>query len=186
MSYTELIANPVAYADPAKRQAMEQLQTLLSGALEARGKVLVKLNVDEADLDAVIALLPALKSPTVSKLFGDDGYAVETVVPKSEINMLIPALKDARRHRHPRAADLQDRPLMTRWQRCAGDASSPSSTSDRGLGEITRRRRRRATRSTAPQIADGTRTIAVGTAVAFEVVAGHLGRWEAAASAPRL
>ncbi len=95
VSYTELIANPLAYADPQKRRAMEQLQTLLSGALEARGRVLVKLNVDGANLDTVIALLPALKSPTVSKLFGDDAFAVETVVPKAEINTLIPALKDA-------------------------------------------------------------------------------------------
>jgi ATP phosphoribosyltransferase len=94
VSYTELIANPIAYADADKRKAMEQLQTLLSGALEARGRVLVKLNVDEANLDRVIDLLPALKSPTVSKLHGEDGYAVETVVAKSEINVLIPALKD--------------------------------------------------------------------------------------------
>jgi ATP phosphoribosyltransferase len=94
VSYTELIANPVAYADDEKRKAMEQLQTLLLGALEARGRVLVKLNVDEANLAAVIALLPALKSPTVSKLYGDDGYAVEGVVAKSDINILIPALKD--------------------------------------------------------------------------------------------
>jgi ATP phosphoribosyltransferase len=95
ISYTELIASPAAYADPEKRTAMEQLQTLLSGALEARGRVLIKLNVDEANLDAVIDLLPALKSPTVSKLFNDDAYAVETVVAKREINTLIPALKDA-------------------------------------------------------------------------------------------
>ena len=94
VSYTELIANPEAYANPEKRKAMEQLQTLLTGALEARGRVLLKLNVDESNLDAVIALLPALKSPTVSKLFGEEGYAVETVVAKSEINTLIPALKD--------------------------------------------------------------------------------------------
>ena len=47
--YTELIANPAAYADPEKRKAMEQLQTLLTGALEARGRVLVKLNVDERE-----------------------------------------------------------------------------------------------------------------------------------------
>jgi ATP phosphoribosyltransferase len=94
VSYTELIANPVAYADDEKRRAMEQLQTLLLGALEARGRVLVKLNVDEANLSGVIALLPALKSPTVSKLYGEDGYAVETVVAKSDINILIPALKD--------------------------------------------------------------------------------------------
>ena len=85
---------PGRYADPEKRKAMEQLQTLLTGALEARGRVLLKLNVDGADLDGVIALLPALKSPTVSKLFGEDGFAVETVVAKSEINTLIPALLD--------------------------------------------------------------------------------------------
>jgi ATP phosphoribosyltransferase len=95
VSYTELIANPLAFAEPQKRRAMEQLRTLLTGALEARGRVLVKLNVDEANLAAVIALLPALKSPTVSKLFGEDGFAVETVVPKAEINILIPDLKDA-------------------------------------------------------------------------------------------
>ena len=57
--------------------------------------MLVKLNVDEANLQDVIASAPALKSPTVSKLFGEDGFAVETVVAKSEINILIPALKDA-------------------------------------------------------------------------------------------
>ena len=95
VSYTELIANPTSYADPEKRKAMEQLMTLLTGALEARGRVLVKLNVDEANLQPVIGLLPALKSPTVSKLYGEDGFAVETVVAKSEINTLIPALKDA-------------------------------------------------------------------------------------------
>ncbi len=95
VSYTELIANRAAYADPEKRRAMEQLQVLLTGALEARGRVLVKLNVDEANLQRAIDLLPALKSPTVSKLYGEDGYAVETVVAKSDINTLIPALKDA-------------------------------------------------------------------------------------------
>ena len=94
VSYTELIANPISHTDAGKRKAMEQLQTLLTGALEARGRVLVKLNVDEANLAAVIGLLPALKSPTVSKLFGEDGYAVETVVAKHDINTLIPALKD--------------------------------------------------------------------------------------------
>jgi ATP phosphoribosyltransferase len=73
---------------------MGQLLVLLQGALEARNKVLVKLNVSSGDLDAVIALLPSMKSPTVSKLFGDDAYAVETVVPKSDINTLIPALKE--------------------------------------------------------------------------------------------
>ncbi|MDQ1401725.1 MAG: phosphoribosyltransferase [Actinomycetota bacterium] len=94
VSFTELIANRAAYDDPVKRHAMHQIHTLLQGSLEARGKVLVKLNVSEADLAKVIEILPAMKSPTVSKLFGEDGYAVETVVLKSEINTLIPALKD--------------------------------------------------------------------------------------------
>jgi ATP phosphoribosyltransferase len=94
VSSTELIANPVAYADAERRKAMEQLVTLLAGALEARGRVLVKLNVEEAQLDGVIALLPALRSPTVSKLAGSGAYAVETVVAKAEINTLIPALKE--------------------------------------------------------------------------------------------
>jgi len=94
VSFTELIANPAAYEDLPKRHAMSQIQTLLEGTLEARGRVLVKLNVAEVDLDGIIEILPALKSPTVSKLFGESGYAVETVVPKSDINTLIPALKD--------------------------------------------------------------------------------------------
>ena len=104
-SYTELIANRSSYEDPDKRHAMHQLRTLLEGTLEARGKVLVKLNVGEADLDKVIEIVPSMKAPTVSKLFGDDAYAVETVVQKSDINTLIPALKDAG------ATDLIELPL---------------------------------------------------------------------------
>ena len=95
ISYTELVANRAAYEDPEKRHAMEQILTLLLGVMEARGKVLVKLNVAADQLDAVIAELPAMKTPTVNELYGSAGYAVETVVPKHEINVLIPALKDA-------------------------------------------------------------------------------------------
>ncbi len=95
VSHTELIANPAAFDDPDKRHAMSQIHTLLQGTLEARGRVLVKLNVGAVDLDPVIALLPALRSPTVSKLFGADAYALEAVVPKDRINTLIPALSDA-------------------------------------------------------------------------------------------
>jgi ATP phosphoribosyltransferase len=94
VSFTELVANPLAYDDPEKRHAMGQLHTLLQGTLEARGRVLVKLNVSREQLQAVIGLLPAMKSPTVSQLSGDGGFAVETVVPKADINRLIPALKD--------------------------------------------------------------------------------------------
>jgi len=94
VSRTELIANPEAAADPAKRRAMEHLRTLLLGALEARGKVLLKLNVPAERLDEVVSVLPAMKAPTVSELSGRGGFAVETVVEKRRVNVLIPALKD--------------------------------------------------------------------------------------------
>lgn len=94
-SYTELVANPAAFADPDKRHAMHQIHTLLEGVLEARGKVLVKLNVAAEQLDTVIGKLPSMKSPTVNQLHGGAGYAVETVVPKNQINILIPDLRDA-------------------------------------------------------------------------------------------
>ena len=93
-SYTELVANTASWADPAKRHAMEQIMTLLTGTLEARGKVLLKLNVVEEAMQAVLALLPSAKSPTISQL-ASGGFAVETVVAKRGINTLIPALIDA-------------------------------------------------------------------------------------------
>ncbi|MGB1630461.1 MAG: ATP phosphoribosyltransferase [Acidimicrobiales bacterium] len=93
-SYTELIANPASFADPVKAHAMGQIHTLLQGVLDARGKVLVKMNVPTDALDAVIDVLPSMKAPTVNELFRSAGYAVETVVPKDEINILIPQLRD--------------------------------------------------------------------------------------------
>lgn len=95
VSYTELIANPVSFADPEKRHAMGQVYTLLQGVLEARGQVLVKLNVPGSALGTVVELLPSMKSPTVNELHAGAGYAVETVVAKDTINTLIPALSDA-------------------------------------------------------------------------------------------
>jgi ATP phosphoribosyltransferase len=94
-SYTELVANPAAYADPAKRDAMEDVALLLRGAISARGSVLLKLNVSAADLAAVSAILPAMSSPTVTSLARGDMHAVEAVVPKRGVNRLIPALKAA-------------------------------------------------------------------------------------------
>jgi ATP phosphoribosyltransferase len=94
VSYTELVANREAYADPVKRHAMQQLLTLLHGTLEARGKVLVKLNVAAERFAEVLAVLPSAQSPTVSEL-ANGGFAVESVVDKRGINTLIPALKDA-------------------------------------------------------------------------------------------
>ena len=94
-SYTEVVANRASAGDPHKRHAMNQLMSLLTGTLEARSQVLVKMNVSNEQYDAVVALLPSLDAPTVSELAHSNGYAVETVVPKTQINVLIPALKDA-------------------------------------------------------------------------------------------
>jgi ATP phosphoribosyltransferase len=94
VSRTELIANPASAADPVKRHAMEQILTLLQGTMEARGKVLVKLNVSEENLHSVLEVLPSMRAPTISELSGGGAFAVEAVVPKLDINTLIPALKD--------------------------------------------------------------------------------------------
>jgi len=94
-SYTEFVACAAAYADPAKRAAMEDITLLLSGAIRARGNVLLKLNVAADKLDAVAAMLPAMSSPTVTALANTGMNAVETVVPKRGVNTLIPALKAA-------------------------------------------------------------------------------------------
>jgi ATP phosphoribosyltransferase len=92
-STARLIANNQSYADPQKRAEMEELMTLLRGALAARGRVLIKFNIHKDHLEAVIEIVPAAKSPTVSRLYGSDYYAVESVVAKSGINQLIPQLK---------------------------------------------------------------------------------------------
>ncbi len=93
-SYTEVVANPTSHADPDKRHAMGQLMTLLYGVLEAREKVLLKLNIAAESLQAVLDVLPSAKSPTISEL-ARGGFAVESVVEKRTINLVIPALRDA-------------------------------------------------------------------------------------------
>jgi ATP phosphoribosyltransferase len=86
-----LVANREAASDPTKRVAMDDITTLLLGALRAEGRVLIKLNVSEAARDAVLAVVPSMKAPTVSPLAGG-GFAIETVVEKRGVNRLIPDL----------------------------------------------------------------------------------------------
>jgi ATP phosphoribosyltransferase len=89
-----LVANRDAAADGAKRAAMEDIVTLLRGALEAEGRALIKLNVSVEHLDDVLAVVPSMKAPTVSPLSAG-GFAIETVVEKAGVNRLIPELKAA-------------------------------------------------------------------------------------------
>lgn len=93
-SSTKLLANKEAWRDPVKRKAIEEVMTLLLGVIEARGKVLLSMNVPEDRLAEVVAILPAMKNPTVSKLYNSAYYAVETVAPKKDVNILIPRLKE--------------------------------------------------------------------------------------------
>jgi ATP phosphoribosyltransferase len=89
-----LIANRAAAADREKRAAMDDITTLLLGALRAEGRVLIKLNVGEDRLQAILEVVPSMKAPTVSQL-SEGGYAIETVVDKARINRLIPLLNAA-------------------------------------------------------------------------------------------
>jgi ATP phosphoribosyltransferase len=94
-STTRLVANRDAWADPAKRREIEEVRTLLLGVIEARGRVLLSLNCAHDKLDAVIGELPAMKRPTVSKLYGSEDYEITTVADKCTVNVLIPRLKAA-------------------------------------------------------------------------------------------
>ncbi|MFQ5887497.1 MAG: ATP phosphoribosyltransferase, partial [Candidatus Hydrothermarchaeales archaeon] len=94
-SSTKLLANKEAWKNPKKRKAMEEIKTLLVGVIEARGKVLLSMNVSEERLEDVIKILPAMKNPTVSKLYNSGYYALETVASKKDVNILIPKLKEA-------------------------------------------------------------------------------------------
>ena len=94
-SKTQLLANRAACDDPDKRAAMDDILLLVRGALVARGRVLLKLNVAAADLAAVIDVLPSMASPTIMPLAAGELRAVEAVVAKRGVNTLIPALKAA-------------------------------------------------------------------------------------------
>lgn len=92
-STTRFIANKSAWADDVKRAKIEQLKMLLTGALDANSRVLLKLNVPAAELPAVTKILPALHAPTVNKLHDEDWFAVESVVEERMVRDLIPQLR---------------------------------------------------------------------------------------------
>jgi len=94
-SSTQFIANKDAYKDSWKRNKIEQIALLLKGAIAAEEKVGLKMNVKKADLKKVIALLPALKEPTISGLSDAGWFAVETVIDERVVRVLIPRLKKA-------------------------------------------------------------------------------------------
>jgi len=94
-SSTRLYAHPSALDDPSKRARIEDFLLLVRSVLEARRRALLELNVSAQALDAVVALLPAMREPTIAKLRGDQGYAVKAAVPRKQLSSLIPAIKAA-------------------------------------------------------------------------------------------
>jgi ATP phosphoribosyltransferase len=94
-SNTQLIANVSSWKDPEKRQKLEDMKMLLQGAINALGKVGLMLNVEKVNLDAVLAVLPALKRPTISTLSEDGWLAVNTILEESTVRTIIPRLKAA-------------------------------------------------------------------------------------------
>ena len=94
-SNTQLIANCTSWDDPAKRRKLEDIRMLLEGAINALGKVGLMLNVHRECLPAVLAVLPALKRPTISHLSDEQWFAVNTILDESTVRDIIPRLKQA-------------------------------------------------------------------------------------------
>ena len=94
-SNTQLIANKAAWADDWKRRKLSDIKMLLDGAINALGKVGLMLNVEKSNLDAVLAVLPALKKPTISHLSDDNWLALNTILEEITVRNIIPRLKEA-------------------------------------------------------------------------------------------
>ena len=94
-SETQLIANRTAYADEWKREKINNISLMLNAAIAAQGRVGLMLNVSSAELDNVIAELPALNAPTVSQLSGGNGFALNTILDERLVREVIPRLKAA-------------------------------------------------------------------------------------------
>ena len=94
-STTRFIANEQAYADPWKKQKMDDLVLMLKGAMAAEGKVGLMMNVRKANLPAVLKILPALQNPTISSLSDPEWVAVNTILDENVVRHIVPQLKQA-------------------------------------------------------------------------------------------
>ncbi len=95
VSTTRLIANSSSWKNPKKREKVENMGLLLKGALNAEGKVGLKMNVPDSGIDKILSVLPAMKTPTISRLSGQGWSAVETIIEESDARKIIPELKKA-------------------------------------------------------------------------------------------
>ena len=94
-STTIFMANREAIEDPKRREVIDQLVLLMRSVLDARQRVLLDMNVAQAHLETVVRLLPAMKSPTIQPLYGNEAYAVRAAIPRDKVDALIPMLREA-------------------------------------------------------------------------------------------
>jgi ATP phosphoribosyltransferase len=94
-SNTQLIANKQSWADEWKHRKLQDIRLLLEGAINALSKVGLMMNVQRNDLSAVLAVLPALKNPTISQLSDPEWVAVNTIIEEMTVRNIIPRLKEA-------------------------------------------------------------------------------------------
>jgi len=95
-SETQLIANKSAYQDATKKQKIDNIALMLRGAIDAQGQVGLMMNVHKDNLDAVLAVLPALNAPTISQLTNSEWHAINTILSERSVRDIIPRLKAAR------------------------------------------------------------------------------------------
>ncbi|MGE0199769.1 MAG: ATP phosphoribosyltransferase [Candidatus Melainabacteria bacterium] len=94
-STTHMVACSASLKDPWKKEKLDQLVMLIRSTMHADAKVLLEMNVDKADFESLVNRLPAMRAPTVSPLYREEGFAVKVAVPKKEVAALIPQLKAA-------------------------------------------------------------------------------------------
>lgn len=92
-STTQVVAHKAALADPARREVIDEMLLLMRAVLDGRNRVLLEMNIPTDGLEQLIATLPAMKSPTVAKLWGEQGYAVKAAVPRRDVARLLPVLR---------------------------------------------------------------------------------------------
>lgn len=92
-STTRIVASPMAMDDPVRRRIIEELLVLVRSVLDARDRVVLEMNIDETRLPQLVSQLPAMKSPTIARLYGESGYAVKVAVKKGQVARLIPELQ---------------------------------------------------------------------------------------------
>ena len=94
-SATQFFANKAALEDPVKKAVIDDMLLLINGVMNARKRVLLEMNCQSENIEKLVALLPAMRSPTVSQLFNSEAYSVRAAIPKNATKDLIPKLKQA-------------------------------------------------------------------------------------------